>query len=80
MLILTSLPVTKHAHFLQTYALYIFRQNQVEIRKNSGRKLACSTVYYLPTNSKKCLGYFKKNAIVTSLSITQGTHFLSIYA
>jgi len=30
-------------------------------------------VYHLPTNTKKCLGDFKKNAIATSLSVTEGT-------
>jgi len=30
--------------------------------------------------TKTCLGYFQKNAIVTSLLVTEGTPFLLIYA
>jgi len=31
--------------------------------------------YNLPTNTKKCLGCFRKNAIVTSFPVTEGIPF-----
>jgi len=60
------------------FVVFIMKKNQNTSVYNTRNAKNWLIVYHLPSNTKQMLRVLSKNAIVTSLSVTEGAPFLSV--